>query len=88
MISHRELLQRAQRIARDHGVDINDKTLTGSLFPRPPEWGGYRFWFRAIEFWVSGVDRFHHRVRYQRGLTLDAQGRPHAGDWQKQRLQP
>ena len=88
LTSHRQLLQHAKRIARDHGVDVSDENLTGSLFPRPPEWGGYRFWFRAIEFWVSGVDRFHHRVRYQRSLKLHDSGKARVGGWQKHRLQP
>lgn len=34
--------------------------------PRPGHWGGYRLGLDSIEFWVSGDDRFHERLRYRR----------------------
>jgi pyridoxamine 5'-phosphate oxidase len=34
--------------------------------PRPTNWGGYRLGLDSIEFWVSGDDRFHERLRYRR----------------------
>lgn len=34
--------------------------------PRPDHWGGYRLGLDSIEFWVSGDDRFHERLRYRR----------------------
>jgi len=33
--------------------------------PRPTHWGGYRLGLDSIEFWVSGDDRFHERLRYR-----------------------
>jgi pyridoxamine 5'-phosphate oxidase len=35
--------------------------------PRPEYWGGYRLRIAAVEFWVEGQDRFHERLRYERG---------------------
>jgi pyridoxamine 5'-phosphate oxidase len=51
----------------------------GSPVPRPPHWGGYRLFVEAVEFWVSGPDRFHERLRYRR---------PDGGSWSKTWLQP
>lgn len=47
--------------------------------PRPSHWGGFRLFVEAIEFWVSGPDRFHERLRYQR---------PAGGVWSRNWLQP
>jgi len=56
--------------------------------PRPEFWGGFRFWFAAVEIWSSGRDRFHERVRYERTLHgMDDSGFV-AGDWSHERLQP
>lgn len=55
---------------------------------RPPFWGGYRLWFAAVELWMEGADRFHHRIRYERTLSsLDAHTFQ-ATPWQAKRLQP
>lgn len=51
----------------------------GSAVPRPAHWGGYRLFVEAVEFWVSGADRFHERLRYQR---------PDGGSWSASWLQP
>jgi pyridoxamine 5'-phosphate oxidase len=46
--------------------------------PRPGHWGGYRLRLDSIEFWVSGDDRFHERLRYRRA----------GSGWSSQWLQP
>jgi pyridoxamine 5'-phosphate oxidase len=51
----------------------------GATIPRPGGWGGYRLLIEAVEFWVEGQDRFHERLRYERGAR---------GDWSKTWLQP
>lgn len=45
---------------------------------RPANWGGYRLRPASIEFWQSGADRLHDRLRYRR----DAAG------WIVERLAP
>ncbi len=46
--------------------------------PLPPFWGGYRIVPEAIEFWQGRENRFHDRVRYERG----------AAGWTRTRLAP
>ncbi len=47
--------------------------------PRPTNWGGFRVVPAALEFWQSGTDRLHDRLRYRR---LDN------GSWHLERLAP
>jgi len=56
--------------------------------PRPKFWGGYRFWFSAIETWQEGKDRYHERLRYERDLKQDETSSYVTGPWTWQRLQP
>jgi pyridoxamine 5'-phosphate oxidase len=56
--------------------------------PRPQFWGGYRFWFSAIEAWQEGKNRYHDRLRYERELTQDERSSFVTGPWTWQRLQP
>ena len=88
-----ELAERARRKAQE--FDLPDPA--GSASPgksaesglrRPHFWGGYRLWFRAVEFWSEGTDRFHDRVRYERTLTPADHYSFTAGPWRWQRLQP
>jgi len=50
-----------------------------TAIPRPEGWGGYRLGIDAVEFWVEGQNRFHERLRYERGAR---------GDWSVSWLQP
>jgi pyridoxamine 5'-phosphate oxidase len=59
-----------------------------SILPRPVFWGGYRFWFGAIELWATGANRFHERVRYERALSPKDRFSFEAGPWSHTRLQP
>lgn len=56
--------------------------------PRPAFWGGFRLWLGAVEFWASGRDRFHERLRFERNLDPAGNDSFVAGAWRSQRLQP
>lgn len=76
------LLQVAKATAR-----FGAQAAVGKSIPRPPHWGGFRFWLEAVEFWVEGEFRVHDRVRYTRSLEKSGEGFA-AGAWSKTRLQP
>src|SRR5688572_5340061 len=61
---------------------------TGDTLPRPEFWGGFRLWLAAVELWVEGQNRFHERVRYERGLNARDAYSFEPGRWNWQRLQP
>lgn len=61
---------------------------TGKTLPRPDFWGGFRLWLEAVELWVEGQNRFHERVRYERGLDARDAHSFEPGRWNWQRLQP
>jgi pyridoxamine 5'-phosphate oxidase len=59
----------------------------GTRPPRPPHWGGYRFWLDSVELWCEGAFRVHDRARWTR--TLEPAGEGFApGPWQANRLYP
>jgi pyridoxamine 5'-phosphate oxidase len=59
----------------------------GTHPPRPPHWGGYRFWLEAVELWCEGAFRVHDRARWTR--TLQPSGDAFVpGPWQATRLYP
>lgn len=60
---------------------------TPQPLPRPPNWGGYRFWFSDVELWLSRSGRFHHRLHYSRSLR-ENDGEYDCGEWRYQWLQP
>lgn len=66
----------------------NDETSERIELPRPDFWGGFRFWFSAVELWQEGEDRYHDRLRYERTLSPDTDDTFAAGNWSWQRLQP
>jgi pyridoxamine 5'-phosphate oxidase len=67
--SRRDLLQRYERLRERY---------RGREIPRPPAWTGFRVVPEAIEFWVRGAHRLHHRERFE---LRD-------GRWHRQLLQP
>ena len=79
LVDTAELERRAEQKARE---------LRGAPVPRPPNWGGYRLWFEALELWAEGADRFHERLRYTRELAPDDAFSFGAGQWSWRRLQP
>ncbi len=87
-----ELTRRAREKASDLGLaaeqDDGGAPRSGVRVPRPPFWGGYRFWFAAVELWLEGADRFHERLRYERALTPIDAATFATGPWSCQRLQP
>jgi len=87
-----DLEHAARQIARDFGLpdpcDASSAAAPANAIPRPDFWGGYRFWLTAIEFWLSGRDRFHERIRYERDLRAEDSDRFTAGPWSRARLQP
>lgn len=55
--------------------------------PRPPHWGGFRFWIDTVELWVQGEARVHDRARWTRTIQ-GHQDHFHGGPWTATRLQP
>jgi pyridoxamine 5'-phosphate oxidase len=53
--------------------------IDGAELTCPSDWGAYRVWPEAIEFWVEAADRLHLRMLYE----LDAGER-----WQVSQLAP
>jgi pyridoxamine 5'-phosphate oxidase len=43
-----------------------ERELAGRPVIRPSHWGGFALVATSVELWVSGADRLHDRVRYQR----------------------
>ena len=50
----------------------------GTQVPMPEFWGGYLITPDAVEFWQSGPNRLHDRLRYKRAGT----------GWEIERLSP
>lgn len=81
---------KAQELNLPNPIDEDHAELEPkkSNMTRPPFWGGYRLWFTAIELWMEGADRFHHRIRYERTLSPLDQHTFQTGPWQAGYLQP
>lgn len=94
LASRDELVAQLRHRADTLGIQLGDNTYTlaGDSAPsiaRPPHWGGYRVWIRALELWVEGSDRIHDRARWERELEAGSGGTDFtAGTWSGQRLQP
>lgn len=52
---------------------------TGTLVPKPPQWGGYRLIPSRFEFWQGRPNRVHDRLLFQKN---------HEQAWQISRLMP
>lgn len=78
----------ADRFGMPDPFGDTDDVTEGATVPRPPFWGGYRFWFAAVEIWLSGQDRFHERVRFERSLDAADAHSFRTGRWSQFRLQP
>ena len=55
---------------------------------RPPFWGGYRLFARAVELWAQGDARLHDRILWSRDLESAGGSECRAGPWNASRLQP
>jgi pyridoxamine 5'-phosphate oxidase len=55
--------------------------------PRPPHWGGFRFWIDMVELWTQGEARIHDRARWTRTIQ-GHEDHFHGGPWKATRLQP
>lgn len=54
-----------------------ENRFAGQTVELPDDWGGYRLWPQAIEFWQGRRDRLHDRLHYRRqgdGWTIDRLG--------------
>jgi pyridoxamine 5'-phosphate oxidase len=60
----------------------------GTSPPRPPHWGGYRFWPESVELWCEGAFRIHDRAIWRRTLAAAGTTGYTAGPWQANRLYP
>ena len=76
--SRATLLKRVAIEAARHGTDV----------PRPPHWGGYRFWPESVELWCEGAFRVHDRARWTRTLRAAGDDGFAPGPWQATRLYP
>jgi pyridoxamine 5'-phosphate oxidase len=73
-----------------------DALLSGSsavVIPRPPHWGGFRFWIDRLELWCGGNGRLHDRAVWSRERTdgtnaVPVGGAPAMSAWSPQRLYP
>jgi pyridoxamine 5'-phosphate oxidase len=86
-----DLDRRAQYWAREFGLpdplDPAAPEEVAAIVPRPSWWGGFKFWFAAVELWLEGESRFHDRIRFER--TLQArQDKFIPAAWTCQYLQP
>jgi pyridoxamine 5'-phosphate oxidase len=56
-----------------------EASLRGAEVPRPTRWGGYRLRATRVELWISGEDRLHDRVHFEKEF---------GSGWVLQRLAP
>ncbi len=59
-------------------AELEQRWPAGPDIPMPDFWGGYLLIPDTVEFWQSGADRLHDRLRYRRG----------DGRWAVERLSP
>ncbi len=83
-----QTLARARALGLPENTTLQQVVPPHGALPRPPHWGGFRVWLRAIELWVEGAARVHDRARWQRTLEPSNTGGFTAGPWSGSRLQP
>ena len=87
--SREALMGRVAEVIQRFEVDLfSDRE---QVIPRPPHWGGFRVWARAVEVWVGGPGRVHDRARWERSLAPVPRGGGRGfdpGPWSRTRLQP
>lgn len=64
-----ELVVSREELDRSYG-ELADRYPPGEQVPVPPEWGGYRVFPEAVEFWQGRENRLHDRLRYIRSATV------------------
>lgn len=62
----------------DRVTELERRWPEGTQVPMPDFWGGYLITPDTVEFWQSGGNRLHDRLRYRRA----------AGAWDIERLSP
>jgi pyridoxamine 5'-phosphate oxidase len=91
--SRAALLARLESTLARFGLSMSGPAPGQSIsIPRPPHWGGFRFFPDAIELWCGSRARLHDRARWTRTLTpatIDAvPGFAPTSSWSGTRLQP
>lgn len=79
----------SQVVAHRHELESRRRELENQYAGRdvalPDDWGGYRLWPRAFEYWQGRPDRLHDRFRYRR----NPEGDPVTGnEWLIERVAP
>lgn len=85
LASRAQLAAQVSEVEKRFGVNAQGGSVQ---IPRPPHWGGFRFWPEALELWVEGPGRIHDRARWTRALTPTDEFNFDAGPWQGTRLNP
>jgi pyridoxamine 5'-phosphate oxidase len=70
---------------------MTPEQVSAIVVPRPPNWGGFRFWVSRMELWLGHSSRLHDRALWTRDLTptpIDGAPGYTGGAWSVTRLQP
>jgi pyridoxamine 5'-phosphate oxidase len=74
----------------DRVAELERRWPQGTPVPMPDFWGGYLIIPDTVEFWQSGQNRLHDRLRYYRATGGDPGVAPQDGTtgWEIERLSP